>query len=108
MLADDISQVRRFNRLVTERVGALDDHFLGRSRPLGESRLLWEVGRRETEVRELRRRLSLDSGYVSRMLRSLEAQRLVKVEESTRDARVRFVRLTAAGRREQAVLDRLS
>jgi len=93
---------------VTERVGALDDRFLGRSRPLGESRLLWEVGEGETEVRELRRRLSLDSGYVSRMLRSLAAQRLVEVEESARDARVRCVRLTEAGRRERAVLDRLS
>jgi len=103
-----VERVRRFNRLVTERVGALDDRFLGRSRPLGESRLLWEVGRGKTEVRELRRRLSLDSGYLSRMLRSLEAHRLVKVEESTRDARVRFVHLTEAGQRERAVLDRLS
>jgi DNA-binding MarR family transcriptional regulator/GNAT superfamily N-acetyltransferase len=103
-----VERVRRFNRLVTERVGALDDRFLGRSRPLGESRLLWEVGEGGVEVRELRRRLSLDSGYVSRMLRSLVAQRLVKVEESPRDSRVRRVRLTAAGRKERAVLNRLS
>jgi hypothetical protein len=39
-----VDQVRRFNRVVTERVGALNDPFLGRERPLGEARLLWEIG----------------------------------------------------------------
>ena len=41
---DQVAQVRRFNRTVTERVGALDDRYLARDRPLGESRVLWEVG----------------------------------------------------------------
>ena len=39
-----VDQVRRFNRTVTERVGALSDDFLGLERPLGEARLLWEIG----------------------------------------------------------------
>jgi hypothetical protein len=68
-----VDQVRRFNRVVTERVGALNDHFLGRERPLGEARLLWEIGIEGCEVRLLRARLGLDSGYLNRMLRSLEA-----------------------------------
>jgi hypothetical protein len=33
-----VAQVRRFNRTVTQHVGALQDRFLGRSRPLGEAR----------------------------------------------------------------------
>jgi DNA-binding MarR family transcriptional regulator/GNAT superfamily N-acetyltransferase len=103
-----VSQVRRFNRVVTERVGALDDRFLGRSRPLSESRLLWEIGPDGCELRLLRARLGLDSGYLSRLLRSLEAARLVEVVESPGDRRVRVARLTAAGRRERATLDRLS
>jgi DNA-binding MarR family transcriptional regulator/GNAT superfamily N-acetyltransferase len=106
--ATDVARVRSFNRLVTERVGALADRFLGRARPLGECRLLWEIGRGEVEIRELRSRLGLDSAYVSRMLRSLEAQGLVAVAESASDGRVRHVRLTAAGRKERAVLDRAS
>ena len=57
-----VDQVRRFNRVVTERVGALNDHFLGRERPLGEARLLWEIGIEGCEVRLLRARLGLDSG----------------------------------------------
>ena len=57
-----VDQVRRLNRVVTERVGALDDRFLGRQRPLGEARLLWEIGLDGCEVRLLRSRLGLDSG----------------------------------------------
>jgi DNA-binding MarR family transcriptional regulator/GNAT superfamily N-acetyltransferase len=101
-----VEQVRSFNRTMTERVGALNDHFLGRNHPLGEARLLWEIGEEGATVRSLRSRLGLDSGYVSRMLRSLEAQGLVVVEASMHDGRVRQVRLTEAGLRERSELDR--
>ena len=101
----EIEQVRRFNRTVTERVGALNDHFLGTDRPLGEARLLWEIGLEGCEVRVLRARLGLDSGYVSRLLRALEAAGLVEVVAGETDRRTRVARLTAAGRAERAALD---
>src|SRR2546429_4411298 len=66
MRGDQIAQVRQFNRLVTQRVGALDDHFLGRGRPLGASRLLYEIGERGADLRELRQRLGVGAGYVRR------------------------------------------
>lgn len=100
-----IEGVRRFNRTVTERVGVLHDRYLGLGRPVGEARLLWEIGEQGQDVRRLRERLGLDSGYVSRLLRSLEADGLVTVEPQPRDRRVRTVRLTEAGRAERAVLD---
>jgi DNA-binding MarR family transcriptional regulator len=100
-----IDQVRRFNRTVTERVGVLHDRYLGRDRPIGEARLLWEIGEQGQDVRRLRGRLGLDSGYVSRLLRSLEADGLVTVEPQLRDRRVRTVRLSAKGRAERALLD---
>jgi DNA-binding MarR family transcriptional regulator/GNAT superfamily N-acetyltransferase len=103
-----VDQVRRFNRIVTERVGALNDRFLGRERPLGEARLLWEIGLDGCEVRLLRARLGLDSGYLSRLLRSLEAAGLVKLAAGPGDGRIRVARLTAAGRGERAALDRHS
>ncbi|MFJ9560100.1 GNAT family N-acetyltransferase [Streptomyces fuscichromogenes] len=105
MDAAQIEQVRRFNRTVTERVGVLHDRYLGRDRPIGEARLLWEIGERGDDVRRLRERLGLDSGYVSRLLRSLEADGLVAVEPQPRDRRVRTVRLTEKGRAERALLD---
>ncbi len=103
-----VERVRAFNRVVTERVGALDEQFLGRGRPIGESRMLWEIGLDGAEVRELRRRLGMDSGYASRLLRSLEAAGLVVVETAASDRRVRRARLTEAGAAERAELDRLS
>jgi DNA-binding MarR family transcriptional regulator/GNAT superfamily N-acetyltransferase len=103
-----VGQVRSFNRLVTQRVGALDDHYLARDRPLGEARLLWEIGVEGCDVRRLRARLDLDSGYVSRLLRSLEAAGLISVDPSENDKRVRTARLTAAGLAECALLERRS
>ncbi|HEX6798661.1 MAG TPA: helix-turn-helix domain-containing GNAT family N-acetyltransferase [Ktedonobacterales bacterium] len=100
-----VEQVRRFNRTVTERIGVLNDRYLGRNHPLGEARFLWEIGPEGTSVRELRRRLGLDSAYVSRLLRSLEHQGLVVVGASQHDGRVRHVRLTEAGRRERNALE---
>jgi DNA-binding MarR family transcriptional regulator/GNAT superfamily N-acetyltransferase len=103
-----VDQVRRFNRVVTERVGALNDRFLGLARPLGEARLLWEIGPDGAEVRLLRSRLGLDSGYLSRLLRSLEGAGLVQLTSGAADGRIRVARLTAAGRRERAILDERS
>ncbi|HET9726862.1 MAG TPA: helix-turn-helix domain-containing GNAT family N-acetyltransferase [Gemmatimonadales bacterium] len=103
-----VAQVRRFNRLVTQRVGALDDHFLGRNRPLGESRLLYEIGPGGSDLRELRQRLGLDSGYVSRLVEGLRREGLVTVGPGTRDQRVRTARWTASGRREVREMNRRS
>jgi DNA-binding MarR family transcriptional regulator/GNAT superfamily N-acetyltransferase len=103
-----ISGVRRFNRIVTQRVGALNDRFLARDRSLGEARVLWEIGSEERDVRSLRSRLELDSGYLSRLLRSLEAAGLVTVTTKDADRRVRVARLTPSGSAERAILDRRS
>lgn len=103
-----VARIRSFNRTITQQIGALDGHFLGRDRSLGASRLLFEIGTGGGEVRHLRSRLGLDSGYTSRLLRQLESEGLVRTGPAPDDARVRFARLTKAGRRELALLDRLS
>jgi DNA-binding MarR family transcriptional regulator/GNAT superfamily N-acetyltransferase len=108
MHADEIAQVRRFNRLVTQRAGVLDDHFLGRDRPLGESRLLYEIGAGGADLRDLRQRLGLDSGYVSRLVNALRRKGLVRLNHAAGDQRVRSARWTAAGRREVREMNRRS
>ena len=108
MTAEMVAQVRRFNRTVTQRIGVLNENFLASERSLGQNRLLWEIGTDGCDVRSLRARLDLDSGYLSRLLRALEASGLIAIEQSATDGRVRTARLTDAGRRELATLDRRS
>jgi DNA-binding MarR family transcriptional regulator/GNAT superfamily N-acetyltransferase len=108
MRTGDIGRVREFNRTVTQRIGVLNEEYLSRSRPLGASRVLWEVGPAGVDVRTIRARLGLDSGYLSRLLRNLEAERLVRIKPDAADQRVRVVRLTRAGRNERNELDRRS
>ncbi|TFV58968.1 MarR family transcriptional regulator [Mycobacterium sp. PS03-16] len=108
MTRDKVAQVRRFNRTVTQRIGALHEQFLASERSLAQNRLLWEIGADGCDLRALRARLDLDSGYLSRLLRALEASGLIVTETSAADARVRTARLTAAGRSELASLNRRS
>ena len=105
-----VETVRRFNRAWTQRVGVLDESFLGSGRPLGESRLLFEIGStpRGAVVRELRDRLGLDSGYLSRLLRRLEDEGLVTTGTDPDDARRRVVRLTTPGKAAWADLEQRS
>jgi DNA-binding MarR family transcriptional regulator len=95
----DIACVRSFNRLVTRQVGALNDRYLGH-RPLGECRVLFEIGEAGATPREIRVRLGLDSGYLSRMLRALQRDGLVEAEPDPADRRTKRLHLTAAGRAE--------
>ena len=69
---------------------------------------MWEIGPDGCDVRLLRARLALDSGYLSRLLRSLEAAGLVVVEPSESDRRVRTARLTPTGAAERKLLDERS
>jgi DNA-binding MarR family transcriptional regulator/ribosomal protein S18 acetylase RimI-like enzyme len=104
----EIDGVRRFSRELTRRLGVLTDSFLGRGRALSEARVLYETGSRGAQVRDLRRRLELDSGYLSRLLRSLERQGLVRLGEARDDARATTVKPTRKGLAELKALDQLS
>src|SRR3984957_10230612 len=103
-----LQSVRRFNRLVTQRVGALEVDYLRRGRPLAEARLLFEIGADGADVRAFRSKLGLDSGYLSRLLQSLSAQELIAIAKGEEDGRRRRVSLTRKGSAERAAYDRLS
>ncbi|MGW0966968.1 GNAT family N-acetyltransferase [Streptomyces sp. NPDC002516] len=105
---DQVTALRRFNRYFTRRIGALDDHYLGQDRPLGEARLLFEIGAEGASLRDLRSRLGLDPGYLSRMVRALERQGLVRVSVHPSDSRLRLAALTDAGQAEIAEQNRLA
>ena len=105
MVDDPVTTLRRFNRSWSQRVGVLDESFLGSGRPLGPSRLLFELRGGGSSVRELRERMDLDSGYLSRLLRQLEGEGLISVSPDPADARRRIATLTQRGVAAQQDLD---
>ncbi|MGY3551160.1 DNA-binding MarR family transcriptional regulator/GNAT superfamily N-acetyltransferase [Bradyrhizobium sp. USDA 4472] len=107
-MLDPVSRVRRFNRAVTSSVGALDHSFLGRGRPLGAARVLNAIGHGRSDIGEVRDYLGLDSGLMSRLLRSLEEEGLIETHAHPDDARRRVASLTRAGQREFAAYERIS
>jgi GNAT superfamily N-acetyltransferase/DNA-binding MarR family transcriptional regulator len=88
--ARDIELVRSFNRLVTRQIGVLEHPYRGR-RPLGECRVLYEIGPDGASTRDVGARLGLDPAYLARLIGSLEGDRLIEVDEGE-------LRLTPAGR----------
>ena len=106
-MLDDIARLRRFNRAVTREVGALETSYLGRGRPLGAARVLQLVRSEGTDIAEIRQRLDLDSGLLSRLLRSLEAESLLDLATDPADRRRRIARLTPAGLAEQQAYEKL-
>jgi DNA-binding MarR family transcriptional regulator/N-acetylglutamate synthase-like GNAT family acetyltransferase len=104
---EDVARVRRFNRLVTRQLGVLTDRYLGH-RPLGEGRVLFEIGADGATPRDVRARLGLDSGYLSRLIGSLEREGLVERSPNPADRRTTRLRLTRAGRSELGELNTIS
>jgi 2-aminoadipate transaminase len=101
----DVAAFRQFNRHYTRQAGVLADQYLGQDRPLGAARVLFEIGS-GVSLRELRTRLGLDPGYLSRITRSLEEEGLIRVGAHPGDGRLRVAELTAAGEAELAEQDR--
>jgi DNA-binding MarR family transcriptional regulator/predicted GNAT family N-acyltransferase len=113
-MTDPVAVVRRFNRSYTQRIGVLEDSFLGMGMPLGPVRVLFEVGaapatgQAPLTTQALRERLSLDSGYLSRLLRRLEKEGLISVTPDPGDRRRRRVTLTGPGEERWKELERRS
>ena len=110
-IGDDerIAAIRSFNRDYTRAAGLITDNLLETPHSLTEARVLYELGgNAELTVGELRERVSLDPGYLSRVVSRLETQGLVRKRRSSEDGRMQLVALTPEGVRDRAVLDRRS
>jgi GNAT superfamily N-acetyltransferase/DNA-binding HxlR family transcriptional regulator len=106
-MLDAIARLRRFNRVVTREISALDTSYLGLGRPLGAARVLQLVRPEGTDVAELRARLGLDTGLLSRLLGGLKREGLLRLTADPADRRRRIASLTNAGNAEWQRYDRL-
>jgi DNA-binding MarR family transcriptional regulator/GNAT superfamily N-acetyltransferase len=105
-LPEHVQFVRRFNRFYTRQIGLLDEGLLDSPFSLTEVRTLYELAHREqSTAAELCSDLGLDAGYLSRILRKFEKQRLMERTISPRDGRQNLLRLTRAGRKVFRPLD---
>jgi DNA-binding MarR family transcriptional regulator/GNAT superfamily N-acetyltransferase len=108
-LSTRIDKVRHFNRFYTKHIGVLNEGLLETPFSLSESRVIYELAQRgEATASELCGELSLDPGYLSRMVRNFEKHKLVSKQPSPTDARQSVLSLTTRGRKEFANLNQLS
>lgn len=108
-LAFQIEAMRRFGRFYTRYLGALNEGLLNSPFSLTEARVLYEIAHHEaTDAATLCAELGLDTGYMSRVLNSLEAKALVAKSSATHDRRVKHLSLTTNGERTFATLNAAS
>ncbi len=101
--------VRRFNRGYTRLIGVLEESMHRSAFTLTEARVLWELAhRKEASASEIGQALGLDAGYLSRLLKRLQKEKLVSRQRSPHDGRQSVLALTATGRREFELLDSAS
>ncbi|TQF77237.1 MarR family transcriptional regulator [Elioraea sp. Yellowstone] len=104
-----IAAVRRFTRFYTRHLGVLREGLLDSPFALTEARVLYELAQApELGAAELARRLALDAGYLSRILRRFETDGLIARDPVPEDGRRATLRLTEAGREAFAGLDAAS
>jgi DNA-binding MarR family transcriptional regulator/N-acetylglutamate synthase-like GNAT family acetyltransferase len=104
-----IAALRRFSRFYTRQIGVLRKSYLDSQFSLGEARVLYEIahGDRLT-ASDIASRLDLDPGYLSRLLRNFEKQKLIDRKASAQDARQSHLTLTPRGKRAFAPLEKCS
>src|SRR5205807_9910715 len=109
-----ISDIRRFNRFYTQKIGVLQEGLLDSAYSLAEVRVLYELAHWRDEAGKetpspsasrLAARLGLDEGYLSRLLRGFEKQQLIVRKPSPDDGREHIVSLTPRGRKAFAPLE---
>ncbi|HET6268289.1 MAG TPA: helix-turn-helix domain-containing GNAT family N-acetyltransferase [Acidobacteriota bacterium] len=100
-----IAAVRQFSRFYTRRLDILRQEIYSSPFTLGQVRVLYEIAhRKDPTSTQIAEDLGLNAAYFSRLLRSLENQKLVKRTRSSTDGRRSLLSLTARGEKTFAQL----
>jgi len=105
----DIQHVREFNRFYTGIIGLLDEHILQSSYSLPEARVLYELYHRQPcSATELIQAITMDKGYLSRVLKTFAKKGLLSTKKSKEDGRATVLSLSAKGEKEFELINRAS
>ena len=101
-----IEHIRSFNRFYTNIIGLLDQHFLDSPFSLTEGRVLYEISHTENcSAKKIREKISIDEGYLSRILDAFRKKGLITKTPSPEDRRLHIIKLTEKGRKEFSSLN---
>jgi len=101
-----VDAVRGFNRFYTRRIGVLRPGMVGSPYTLPEARVLYALGRDgQSTATAIGSELSLDLGYLSRLLQSLRRRGLLQAKRAAHDARHQHLTLTDKGRKAFTLVD---
>lgn len=96
-----INKIRSFNRFYTNIIGLLDQHFLDTPFSLTEGRVLYEISQiEECSAKKIRENISIDEGYLSRIIDKFIKKGLITKTPSARDRRLHMIMLTKKGYQE--------
>lgn len=101
-----VEEIRSFNRYYTNVIGLLDQHYLESPFSLTEGRVLYEIKQIENcSAKKIREKISIDEGYLSRIIDKFIKKGLITKAPSLEDKRLHLIRLTKKGQREFASLN---
>ena len=102
----DVQKIRIFNRYYARVLGVFDKKYLGVDFSVAEVRIIGEIGRNDSlTAKKLAEYLSIDKGYMSRMMQNLEKKGLIERVKSEKDAREKHLRLTEEGKKLNLLLE---
>lgn len=106
---DFITEIRGFNRFYTGLLGLLDQHILDSGYSLTEGRVLFEISKSEhCTAKKMCQALTIDRGYMSRILARFEKEGLITRRPLPADRRNAEIRLTSKGQAAFQALDERS
>jgi DNA-binding MarR family transcriptional regulator/GNAT superfamily N-acetyltransferase len=94
-----VEGIKAFNRDYTDLIGLMNQYVLDSEYSLYELRILYEIHSKEKcTSKDIKNKIDIDGGYLSRVLKELEKSGLIKREIFDEDKRYSYVALTKEGK----------
>lgn len=109
MKADNIQNIRAFNRFYTDLIGLLNQHLLNSPYSLAEARIIYEIyNGQSVKASQIMEAMHIDKSYLSRLIKKLEKDHIITKQPSAHDARATQISLTEKGLQVFETLNRSS